>query len=288
MARVTSLQQAIADYVKDGDVVAMEGFTHLIPFAAGHEIIRQRKRDLALVRMTPDIIYDQLIGMGCARQLTFSWGGNPGVGSLHRFRDAVENGWPQPLVIDERSHADIANAYVAGAAGLPFSVLRGYTGSDLPKYNERIRFIQCPFTGEQLAASPSIRPDVTIIHAQQADRKGNVLMWGIVGVQKEAALAARRVIVTVEEIVESIHATSNACLLPGWVVSAVCAVPGGSAPSYAHGYYERDNSFYKAWDDIARDREKFAAWMDRHVLSSVDFEGFKAASRLNGGKRQLR
>lgn len=261
--------------MRDGDSLALEGFTHLIPFAAGHEIIRQGRRNLSLVRMTPDVIYDQMIGMGCAARLTFSWGGNPGVGSLHRFRDAVENGWPQPLEIEERSHADMASAYVAGAANLPFSVMRGYTGSDLPRFNDRIRFITCPFTGERLAATPAIRPDVTIIHAQQADRKGNVLVWGILGVQKEAALAAKRVIVTTEEIVDELLAPPNACVLPAWVISAVSVEPGGAHPSYALGYYERDNRFYRAWDDISRDRDTFSAWMQRHVLETTDFTEFR-------------
>ena len=283
MARIVSLAEAIAENVRDGDTLALEGFTHLIPCAAGHEVIRQRRRDLALVRMTPDIIYDQMIGMGCASRLTFSWGGNPGVGSLHRFRDAVENDWPRPLDIDERSHADVASAYVAGAANLPFSVMRGYTGSDLPKYNDRIRFITCPFTAERLAATPSIRPDVTIIHAQQADRGGNVLLWGILGVQKEAALAAKRVVVTVEEIVDELSAPPNACVLPSWVISAICAVPGGAFPSYALGYYERDNRFYKAWDGIARSRDTFTQWMQRHVLETADFAEFRR--KLNGDSR---
>ena len=236
MAEWLSLTEAIAANVRDGDSVAMEGFTHLIPSAAGHEIIRQRRRELSLIRMTPDLIYDQLIGVGCARKLTFSWGGNPGVGSLHRFRDAVENDWPRPLEIEERSHSDMANAYVAGASNLPFAVLRGYTGSDFARVNDTIRSIACPFTGEMLAATPAIRPDVTVIHAQKADWKGNVLLWGILGVQKEAALAAKRVVVTVEERVEGLDAPPNACILPAWVVSAVCVVPRGATPSYAHGY----------------------------------------------------
>lgn len=271
MAEWLSLAEAIAANVRDGDSVAMEGFTHLIPFAAGHEIIRQRKRELSLIRMTPDLIYDQLIGAGCARKLTFSWGGNPGVGSLHRFRDAVENDWPRPLEIEERSHSDMANAYVAGAADLPFAVLRGYTGSDFPRVNDRIRSITCPFTGEVLAATPAVRPDVTVIHAQKADGKGNVLLWGILGVQKEAALAAKRVVVTVEERVKALEAPPNACVLPGWVVSAVCEVPRGATPSYAHGYYERDNMFYRAWVGISRDREIFNAWIEKHVLRTENF-----------------
>jgi glutaconate CoA-transferase subunit A len=271
MAEWVNLAAAIAAHVHDGDSVAMEGFTHLIPFAAGHEIIRQGRKELSLIRMTPDLIYDQLIGAGCAKKLTFSWGGNPGVGSLHRFRDAVENEWPGPLEIEERSHSDMANAYVAGAANLPFAVLRGYTGSDFVKVNHNIRSITCPFTGEVLAATPAVRPDVTVIHAQKADGKGNVLLWGILGVQKEAALAAKRVVVTVEERVEHLDAAPNACVLPGWVVSAVCEVPRGASPSYAHGYYDRDNFFYRAWDRISRDRDAFCAWIERHVRKTENF-----------------
>jgi glutaconate CoA-transferase subunit A len=274
MADWLSLSEAIAANVYDGDSVAMEGFTHLIPFAAGHEIIRQKRRELSLIRMTPDVIYDQLIGSGCARKLTFSWGGNPGVGSLHRFRDAVENDWPSPLEIEERSHSDMANAYVAGASNLPFAVLRGYAGSDFAGVNGRIRSITCPFTGEVLAATPAVRPDVTVIHAQKADRKGNVLLWGILGVQKEAALAAKRVVVTVEERVERLDAPPNACILPGWVVSAVCEVPRGATPSYAHGYYERDNVFYRAWEDVSRDRKTFSSWMEKYVLNTKNFEEY--------------
>lgn len=270
-----SLKEAIAEHVHDGDAVALEGFTHLIPHAAGHEIVRQGRRDLTLYRMTPDVVYDQLIGMGAAKRVVFSWGGNPGVGSLHRLRDAVERGHPHPIEIEERSHADIANAYVAGASGLPFAVLRGYAGSDLPKHNDRIRTVTCPFTGEVLTAVPSIRPDVTIIHAQQADLAGNVQLWGIAGVQKEAALAARRVIVTVEEVVERIVPVPTGVILPSWTVNAVALVPGGAHPSYAHGYSERDNRFYQAWDEISRDRDRFRAWMDRHVLSTADFEGYR-------------
>jgi len=274
MAEWLSLTEAIAANVRDRDSVAMEGFTHLIPSAAGHEIIRQRRRELSLIRMTPDLIYDQLIGAGCARKLTFSWGGNPGVGSLHRFRDAVENDWPRPLEIEERSHSDMANAYVAGASNLPFAVLRGYAGSDFSRVNDRIRSITCPFTGEVLTATPAVRPDVTVIHAQKADWKGNVLLWGILGVQKEAALAAKRVVVTVEERVERLDAPPNACILPAWVVSAVCAVPRGATPSYAHGYYERDNFFYRAWDGISRDRETFSAWIEKHVLKTENFADY--------------
>ncbi len=266
-ARFVSLAQAISDGVRDGDTVAMEGFTQLIPFAAGHEVIRQRKRDLTLVRMTPDLIYDQLIGMGCARKMIFSWGGNPGVGSIHRFRDAVENGWPHPLDLEEHSHAGMAHAYAAGAAGLPCAILRGYVGTDLPRVNANIRFLDCPFTGERLAAIPALRPDVAIIHAQRADRRGNVLIEGIVGVQKEAVLAAARAIVTVEEIVDDLRLGSpNAVVLPHWTIDAIVEAPGGARPSYAHGYYGRDNGFYTAWDAISRDRDAFLAWMRERVL----------------------
>lgn len=277
MATLCTLNEAIATLVDNGDAVALEGFTHLIPFAAGLEIIRQRKRDLTVMRMTPDVIYDQLIGMGCVRKLIFSWGGNPGVGSLHRFRDAVEKGWPQALELDEHSHADMANAYEAGAANLPFAVLRGYAGSDLPKFNPRIKPITCPFTGEVLVAVPSLRPDVTVIHAQQADAEGNVLLWGIVGVQKQAVMAARKVIVTVEEIVDQLQPQMNQMVLPSWVIDAVCEVPGGAFPSYAHGYYTRGNAFYQQWDAISRERDSFLAWMQQHVVGTTDFAGFLAS-----------
>ena len=284
MAEIVSLQQAIREHVRNGDTLALEGFTHLIPFAAGHELIRQGLRDLSLVRMTPDVIYDQLIGAGCVRKLTFSWGGNPGVGSLHRFRDAVEKGWPQPLELEERSHSDLANAFTAGAAGLPFAVLRGYAGSDLPSVNPHLTTMVCPFTGEVLAATPAVRPDVTIIHAQKADRKGNVLLWGILGVQKEAALAARKCIVTVEEIVDTLDAWPNACVLPTWAITAVSCVPRGAAPSYAHGYYQRDNVFYRQWDAIARDRESFTAWVDTHIRGTADFAAYEASLQREAGK----
>ena len=273
-SKIMPLSEAVARTVKDGQTIAMEGFTHLIPFAAGHEVIRQQRRGLTLVRMTPDILYDQLIGMGCAARIQFSWGGNPGVGSIHRFRDAIENGWPHPLAVDEHSHADMAGRYQAGASGLPFSVLRGYVGSDLPKHNPNIKSITCPFTGEKLAATPAINPDVTIIHAQKADRAGNVLIHGIVGIQKEAVLAAKAAIVTVEEVVDDLDAPMNACVLPHWVLAAVCVVPNGAHPSYAHGYYGRDNAFCKAWDAVSRDRETFLAWMKQHVLGTKDHAQF--------------
>jgi glutaconate CoA-transferase, subunit A len=267
MPRFLSLAEAVEDCVRDGDTVAMEGFTHLIPYAAGHEVIRQQRRRLTLIKMTPDLLYDQLIGMGCAEKLVFSWGGNPGVGSLHRLRDAVENGWPHPLAIEEHSHAAMANAYEAGAAGLPCAIFRGYIGVELPKVNPRIKHVACPFTGEQLAAVPAHRPDVAIVHALKADRAGNVLLEGIVGVQKEVVLASKRSIVTVEEIVEDFGPRSfNAVILPAWTVGTVVKVPGGAYPSYAQGYYKRDNAFYISWDKIAREREMFLAWMKANVL----------------------
>jgi glutaconate CoA-transferase, subunit A len=246
MSEFMSLAAAVEANVRDGDTVAMEGFTHLIPHAAGHEVIRQRRRHLTLIRMTPDLIYDQLIGMGCVDKVVFSWCGNPGVGSLHRMRDAIENGWPQPLAFEEHSHAAMANAFEAGAAGLPFAVFRGYIGVDLPKVNPNIRTVTCPYTGEQLATVPAIRPDVTIIHALRADRAGNV---------------------TVEEIVDEFGPRSpNLVILPAWTVTAVVEVPGGAHPSYAHGYYKRDNAYYKKWDEISRDRDGFLAWMKANVL----------------------
>jgi glutaconate CoA-transferase subunit A len=279
MAQFLSLADAVESVVRDGDSVAMEGFTHLIPHAAGHEVIRQRRKDLTLIRMTPDLIYDQLIGMGCAKKLVFSWTGNPGVGSLHRMRDAVENGWPCPLELEEHSHAAMANAYEAGAAGLPCAILRGYIGVDLPKVNANIRHITCPFTGETLAAVPAQRPDVAVVHALKADRAGNVLFEGIVGVQKEVVLAAKRSIVTVEEIVEEFGPRSlNAVILPSWTVGAIACVPGGAYPSYAQGYYRRDNAFYRRWDAIARERESFLAFMRANVLEQGP-EAFAAHGR---------
>jgi glutaconate CoA-transferase, subunit A len=269
MGEVTSLQRAIAALVTDGATVAMEGFTHLIPTAAGHEIIRQGRRDLTLIRMTPDIIYDQLIGAGCARKLVFSWAGNPGVGSLHRFRDAVQRGWPVPLEIEEHSHAGMANRFAAGAAGLPFAVLRGYTGTDLAKHTDTIKPITCPFTGEVLTAVPALNPDVGIIHAQRADPAGNVQMWGITGVQKEVVLASRRSLVTVEEVVPELTPVAGAVTLPAWTTTYVAPAPGGSHPSYALGYSQRDNRFYQDWDAISRDRDAFAAWLEDNVLAKA-------------------
>ncbi len=283
MTEFLSLKEAVGKHVHDGDTVALEGFTHLIPHAAGHEIVRQGRKDLTLIRMTPDLIYDQLIGMGCASKLIFSWGGNPGVGSLHRLRDAVERGWPNEIQIEEHSHAAMANAYEAGSAGMPFAVFKGYIGTDYPAHNPNIRKINCPFTGEEFAAIPSVRPDVSIIHAQRADQRGNVHISGIIGVQREAILAARRTIVTVEEVVEELDtATANAVVLPRFTINAVCAVPRGAHPSYAHGYYKRHNAFYKTWDGIARERETFTDWMRRFVLQAPDFAATWALMEEHG------
>jgi glutaconate CoA-transferase, subunit A len=261
-AEITSLADAVADLVNDGDTVALEGFTHLIPVAAGQEIIRQRRRDLTLVRMTPDIVYDQLIGAGCARKLIFSWGGNPGVGSLHRFRDAIQNAWPEPLEIEEHSHAGLANRYVAAASGLPFAVMRGYQGTDLVAHTATIAPITCPFTGEVLTAVPALDLDVAIVHAQRADRHGNVQLWGLTGVQKEAVLAARRSLVTVEEVVDELEPRPGGVVLPAWALTRVAVVPHGAHPSYAHDYYDRDNAYYREWDGISKEREGFEEWLE--------------------------
>jgi glutaconate CoA-transferase, subunit A len=265
VSEITSLTEAVSELVHDGDAVAIEGFTHLIPFAAGHEILRQGRRDLELIRMTPDILYDQMIGMGAARKLVFSYGGNPGVGSLHRFRDAIEHGWPHEIEIEEHSHAGMANAYAAGAAGLPCAVMRGYLGTDLIRHT-RVAPVTCPFTGERLVAVPALHPDVAIIHAQEADRRGNVQLWGIPGVQKEAVLAAKRSLVTVERIVDELKPRPGGIVLPSWTIDAVAEAPGGSWPSYSHGITDRDNDFYREWDRVSRDREAFIAWMEEHVL----------------------
>ena len=269
MAKVTTLKDAIAGFVHDGDLVAAEGFSHLVPFAAGHEIIRQQRRDLTLVRLSADLICDQMIGMGCVRKLVFSWAGNPGLGLLHRFRDAVEKGWPVPLELEEHNHAGLTVAFTAGAARLPFGILRGYTETDLVDHTSGVRAIECPFTGEKIAAVRAVNPDVTIIHAQRADTRGNVQLWGIIGVQKEAVLAAKTVIVTVEEICDRLEPVANSVILPSWVLAAVVHAPRGALPSYAHGYYTRDNDFYREWDSIARDRDRFKEWMARNVLECV-------------------
>lgn len=265
---ILSLCDGVAELVHDGDSVALEGFTHLIPFAAGHELLCQGRRELELIRMTPDLLYDQLIGMGVARKLVFSYAGNPGVGSLHRLRDAVEHGWPRPVELEEHSHAGMANRYAAGASELPFAVLRGYRDTDLAAHTT-VAPIACPFTGEQLTAVPALRPEVTIIHAQEADRRGNVQLWGIPGVQKEAVLAASRSLVTVERIVDELELKPGGIVIPACAIDVVAEAPGGSRPSYAHGVTERDNDFYLQWDEISRDRDRFRAWMDERVLSRV-------------------
>jgi glutaconate CoA-transferase, subunit A len=291
MAEIVSLADAVAAAVHDGDAVAMEGFTHLIPFAAGHEVIRQGRRDLTLIRMTPDVIYDQLIGAGCASKLIFSWGGNPGVGSLHRFRDAVENDWPGPLRLEEHSHAGMANRYLAGAAGVPFAVLRGYRGTGLEGLlgldgRPSVRPVTCPFTGETLTAVAALTPDVAVIHAQRADRAGNVQLWGITGVQKEAVLGARRAVVTVEEIVDELTPQPGGIVLPAWTVDYVAEVPGGAHPSYALGYSQRDNGFYLAWDAISRERESFRRWLETDVLVLAGAARAGAARAGTGGVGQ--
>ncbi|MBT3629643.1 MAG: CoA transferase subunit A [Rhodospirillaceae bacterium] len=269
MAKIQPLGDAVAENLRDGDFAAFEGFTHLIPHAAAHEAIRQGRRDLTLVRMTPDIVYDQMVGMGMAKKLVFSYVGNPGVGLLRRVRDAIENGWPNSLEIEEHSHAAMANAYEAGAAGQPIAVFRGYVGAELAEVNANIKSVTCPFTGEKLAAVRSVRPDVSFVHAQKANKKGDVLIEGIIGIQKEAVLAAGRAVVTVEEIVDNFDDVHpNACVLPSWAVTAVCVVPGGAHPSYTHGYYGRDNASYVAWDEISADRDRFKAWMLENVLDA--------------------
>jgi len=267
-ARVRPLAEAVDDLVRDGDAVALEGFTHLIPFAAGHEILRQGRSELELIRMTPDILYDQMVGMGAARRLVFSYAGNPGVGSLHRIRDAVEHGWPRAIDLQEHSHAGMANRFAAGAARLPFAVMRGYAGTDLMARTD-VEPIVCPFTGEELVAVPALRPDVAIIHAQEADRNGNVQLWGIPGVQKEAVLAADRALVTVERIVAELTPRPGGVVIPAWVTDAVALAPAGSRPSYALDLTDRDNDFYRAWDEISRDRAQFTAWMDEHVMTAT-------------------
>ena len=261
MAIFISLEEAVSEYVSDGSTVALEGFTHLIPFAAGHEIIRQQVRDLTLVRMTPDLLYDRMIGAGCVKKLVFSWGGNPGVGSLHRLRDSVENGWPNRIEIEEHTHAGLANRYVAGASGLPFAVMRGYSGTDLPAHTANVATVTCPFTGEVITAVAAMNPDVGVIHAQRADRRGNVQIWGISGVQREVVLASETSIVTVEEVVDELDPNMSAHVIPGMAVDVICHAPNGAKPSYAQGYYDRDNEAYLSWEAISRDRKEFTSWL---------------------------
>ncbi|MDQ6767227.1 MAG: CoA transferase subunit A [Candidatus Eremiobacteraeota bacterium] len=267
-----SMRDAIARLVSDGDCVVIEGFTHLICFAAAHEIIRQRRRNLTLCRLTPDLVYDQLIAAGCAKKLVFSWAGNPGVGSLHALRRAVEKEHPQPLELEEYSHFGLVARLCAGAAKLSFWPLRDYQGSDLPAVNPLIRSVTCPYTGDAIATVPALNPDVTIVHAQRADRNGNTQIWGLYGVQKEAAFAAKRVIVVVEEIVEekTVRADPNRTLIPAIIVDAVVCEPWGAHPSYAQGYYDRDNDFYVEWEDISRDEALLASWLDQFVHGVAD------------------
>jgi glutaconate CoA-transferase, subunit A len=276
-SKVASMRDAIARYVHDGDTVVIEGFTHLICFAAGHEIIRQGRRDLTLCRLTPDLIYDQMIAAGCARKLVFSWAGNPGAGSLHAFRRAVE-GKGAPVEIEEYSHFGMVARFCAGSAKLPFWPMRDYAGTDIPAANPRIRTITCPYTGELLATVPALNPDVTIVHAQRADAAGNAQIWGLLGVQKEAAFASRHVIVVVEELVDEtvIRADPNRTLIPGMIVDAVVVEPWGAHPSYAQGFYDRDNDFYVAWENISRDPAKLAAYLDEFVLGVPDRQGYLA------------
>jgi glutaconate CoA-transferase subunit A len=276
------LSDAVKKYVKPGCSLAAEGFTHLIPHAAGLEIIRQGIRHLTLIRMTPDIIYDQLIGMGCADKLVFSWGGNPGVGSLYRLRDAYEKGVPHPMEFEEHAHAAMANAYQAGAAGLPVAIFKGYRGTEYPDVNPNIRFIDCPFTGERLTAIPALRPDLAIIHAQRADRDGNIWLRGILGVQKEAVLASRHSIVTVEEVVDSVDESQGGTVIPRWAVGTVCTVPMAAFPSYAEGYYDRSNGFYVRWGEVSKDLATFREWMDTFVLSTGDNSEYLAKLREHG------
>ena len=279
------MRDAIAAHVHDGDTVVIEGFTHLICFAAGHEIIRQRRRNLTLCRLTPDLIYDQMIAAGCARKLVFSWAGNPGAGSLHAFRRAVE-GKGQPLELEEYSHFGMVARLSAGASRLPFWTLRNYMGTDLPAANPRIRTVTCPYTGEVLATVPALNPDVTVVHAQRADARGNTQIWGLLGVQKEAAFASRRVIVVVEELVDEaeIRADPNRTLIPGLTVDAVVVEPWGAHPSYAQGYYDRDNEFYIAWEPISRDPAALARYLDEFVYGVAGRAEYVARS---GGLERL-
>jgi glutaconate CoA-transferase subunit A len=264
-----SLRDAVAGLVRDGDVVVIEGFTHLISFAAGHEIIRQKRRDLTLCRLTPDLIYDQMIAAGCAKKLVFSWAGNPGVGSLHAFRRAVEG---QRLEIEEYSHFGMVARFSAGAARLPFWTLRDYAGTDLPRANPRIKSVTCPYTGEALATVPALNPDVTIVHAQRADAQGNTQIWGLLGVQKEAAFASQRVIVVVEELVDEsvIRSDPNRTLIPAAIVNAVVVEPWGAHPSYAQGYYDRDNDFYVAWEAISKQPAALTRYLEEFVYGVPD------------------
>jgi len=282
------MKDAVARLVRDGDVVVIEGFTHLICFAAAHEIIRQRRRDLTLCRLTPDLVYDQLIAAGCARKLVFSWAGNPGVGSLHALRRAIEKGTPAPLEIEEYSHFGMVARLSAGAAKMPFWPLHDYRGSDLPAVNPLIRAVTCPYTGEELATVPALNPDVTIVHAQRSDADGNAQIWGLYGVQKEAAFAAKRVIVVVEEIVDAsvVRADPNRTVIPGLIVDAVVCEPWGAHPSYAQGYYDRDNDFYVAWDEVSREDARLQEWLGEFVHGVRDRAAYM--DKLAGSRERLK
>jgi len=271
-SKVMSMAEAIRQNVKSGDTITIEGFTHLICFAAGHEIIRQRLTDLTVCRLTPDLIYDQMIAAGCVKKMIFSWAGNPGVGPLHALRRAVEKGRPRPIELEEYSHFGMAQRFVAGASRLPFLPLRSYKGTDLPKVNPMIRTVTCPYTGEELYVVPALNPDVAIVHAQRADAEGNTQIWGLYGVQKEAAFASRRVIVVVEELVDQsvIRRDPNRTAIPGMIVSAVVVEPFGAHPSFAQGYYDRDNEFYIAWDEISREEAKLAAYLQEWIYDLPD------------------
>jgi glutaconate CoA-transferase, subunit A len=284
-SRVTTMADAVRELVRDGDTVAIEGFTHLICFAAGHEIIRQRKRDLTLARLTPDLVYDQMVGAGVARKLIFSWLGNPGVGSLHAVRRRIESADPAPLEVEEYSHFGMVGRYVAGASNLPFFPLRSYFETDLPAANPLIREVRSPYGDEVVYAVPPLRPDVTIVHAQRADANGDTQVWGLLGCQKEAAFAAERVIVVVEELVDEsvIRADPNRTIIPGLLVDAVVVEPFGAHPSYAQGYYDRDNRFYLEWEAVSRDPAALDAWLDEwvHGLSCrADYVAKLGAERI--------
>jgi glutaconate CoA-transferase, subunit A len=273
MSKVTSMQDAVRDLVRDGDTVAIEGFTHLINFAAGHEIIRQRRRDLTLARMTPDVIYDQMIGAGVARKLIFSWMGNPGVGNLHAVRRRVEKADPEPLELEEYSHFGMVSRYMAGAANLPFFPIRSYYESDIPVANPKIVPMRSPYEdGTEVYVVPALRPDVAIVAAQRADDSGDTQIWGLLGCQKEVAFAAKRVIVVVEEVVEEsvIRRDPNRTVIPGAIVDAVVEEPFGCHPSFAQGYYDRDNRFYLEWDSIAKQQDTLDAWLDEWVYGTAN------------------
>ncbi len=276
--KIVSMHDAVAEFVHDGDTVAIEGFTAFICFAAGHEIIRQCRRDLVLCRMTPDLIYDQMVAAGCARKLVFSYLGNPGVGSLHCIRRAVEKSVPLPLEVEEYSHLGMVGRYVAGASHLPFFPLHSYVGSDMPRVNPNIRFVANPYGEGTIAVVPPLNPDLTIIHAQRADRNGNAQAWGLLGVQKEAAFAARHVVVVVEELVDEavIRSDPNRTILPGLAVDALVNEPYGAHPSYAQGYYDRDNPFYLEWDRLSQDEEATRAWLDEWVYRVPDRAAYLA------------